>query len=88
MYSNEYIECPDGLPSVDARFILTIDDNRVKGAFYLDVGGTYTINDHSNVYFKVDNLLDKGPEPSPAPTPARASILTCTTSWAGCIARA
>jgi iron complex outermembrane recepter protein len=64
VYSNEYIECQTDCP-VSTAVHPTIDDNQMKGAFYLDFGGSWSINDHSSAYFKVDNLLDEAPEPSP-----------------------
>lgn len=64
VYSNEYIECQTDCP-VSTAIHPTIDNNQMKGAFYLDLGGTYRFNDHASVYFKVDNLLDQAPEPSP-----------------------
>ena len=37
----------------------------MKGALYVDIGTTYRVTDNLGVYFKVDNLFDKGPEPAP-----------------------
>ncbi len=64
VYSNEYIECQTDCP-VSTAIHPTVDDNEMKGALYVDVGGTYRFNDHFGAYFKVDNLFDKGPEPAP-----------------------
>jgi outer membrane receptor protein involved in Fe transport len=64
VYNNEYIECQTDCP-VSTAVHPTIDNNEMKGAFYLDVGGSWNFNEHSSAYFKVDNLLDQAPEPSP-----------------------
>ena len=37
----------------------------MPGAFYLDVGGSFNITKKLNAYFKIDNLLDHDPAPSP-----------------------
>jgi len=43
----------------------TINDNKMKGATYVDFGGTYNVTDQVNAYFKVDNLLNESPAPAP-----------------------
>ena len=43
----------------------TIDRNFMEGAFYVDVGGTYNVTSAIKAYFKVDNLFDHDPAPSP-----------------------
>jgi iron complex outermembrane recepter protein len=64
VYNNEYIECQTDCP-VSTAIHPTVDKNEMKGALYVDVGSTYRVNDNIGVYFKVDNLFDKGPEPAP-----------------------
>jgi outer membrane receptor protein involved in Fe transport len=64
VYSNEYIECQTNCP-VSTVIHPTIDNNQMKGAFYLDLGGSYRIRDKVTAYFKVDNLLNKDAEPAP-----------------------
>jgi iron complex outermembrane recepter protein len=64
VYSNEYIECQTNCP-VSTVVHPTIDSNRMKGATYVDIGGTYDATDHVTAYFKVDNLFNKSPEPAP-----------------------
>jgi outer membrane receptor protein involved in Fe transport len=64
VYSNEYIECQTDCP-VSTATRPTIDRNDMKGAFYVDAGGTYRFSEHANVYFKVDNVFNKRPEPAP-----------------------
>jgi outer membrane receptor protein involved in Fe transport len=64
VYNNEYIECQTNCPvsTVQRR---TIDNNRMKGATYVDVGGAYDVNDNVTAYFKVDNLFDEDPVAAP-----------------------
>ena len=64
VYSNEYIECQTNCP-VSTVVHTTINSNDMKGATYVDIGGTYNVSDKVTAYFKVDNLLDKSPEPAP-----------------------
>jgi outer membrane receptor protein involved in Fe transport len=67
VYSNEYIECQTDCPvSTVAR--QTIDNNQMKGALYVDVGGTFRAMDTVTAYFMVDNVLNKDPEPAPGTT--------------------
>jgi outer membrane receptor protein involved in Fe transport len=67
VYSNEYIECQTGCP-VSTVTRQTIDNNDMKGALYIDVGGTYRATENVSAYFTVDNVLDKDPEPAPGTT--------------------
>jgi len=64
VYSHEFIECQTDCP-VSTAIHQTVDKNDMKGALYVDLGTTYRVNDSLGVYFKVDNLFDKGPEPAP-----------------------
>ncbi len=67
VYSNEYIECQTNCP-VSTVTRQTIDNNQMKGALYVDVGGTYRATDNVSAYFTVDNVLNKDPEPAPGTT--------------------
>lgn len=67
VYSNEYIECQTDCP-VSTITRQTIDNNDMKGALYVDLGGTYRATDNVTGYFAVDNVLDKDPEPAPGTT--------------------
>ena len=64
VYSNEYIECQTDCP-VSTITRATIDNNEMKGALYVDLGGSYRATDHMTAYFKIDNLFDEDPEPAP-----------------------
>ena len=64
VYNNEYIECSTGCP-VSTVTHRTIDNNKMKGATYVDVGGSYDVNDNTTAYFKVDNLFDTDPVAAP-----------------------
>ncbi len=67
VYSNEYIQCnPGSCPAPDPTGnISTIGDNSMPGALYVDLGGSYNVNKSISAYFKIDNLFNKAPEPSP-----------------------
>jgi iron complex outermembrane receptor protein len=63
-FGNQYVVCSTNCP-VSTVNNPTIDFNRMKGAFYLDLGGSVNVTKQVNMFFKVDNLLDRDPEPSP-----------------------
>lgn len=67
VYSNEYIECQTNCP-VSTVTRQTIDNNQMKGALYVDIGGTYRATDNVTAYFAVDNVFNKDPEPAPGTT--------------------
>ena len=62
--NNEFIECQAGCP-VSTITRPTIYDNRMKGATYFDFGGNYNVTKALAVYFKIDNVTDRDPEPAP-----------------------
>jgi outer membrane receptor protein involved in Fe transport len=64
VYSNEYIECQTTCP-VSTTIHPTIFNNKMKGAFYVDLGGSYKINDKTTAYFKVDNIGNVDPAAAP-----------------------
>lgn len=63
-YSNSFIECTANCPTSTANNI-TINDNHIAGAFYLDGNLTYTIGgkggSETELFFNVQNLLNKNP---------------------------
>ncbi|MBU3076658.1 TonB-dependent receptor plug domain-containing protein [Sphingomonas quercus] len=65
VYNSTYIVCQTNCP-VSTSNNRTIDNNTMKGAFYVDVSGSYSITKSIEAYFKVDNLFNRDPEPSPA----------------------
>jgi outer membrane receptor protein involved in Fe transport len=70
VYGTQYVVCgnggcPVGRSAVDNSNFPTIDRNDMRGAFYLDVSGSYNLTGKLNAYFKIDNLLDRDPTPSP-----------------------
>ncbi|WP_267388288.1 TonB-dependent receptor [Sphingomonas sp. GC_Shp_3] len=70
VYAQEYVvcsagNCPTGRTALENTQHPTIDNNSMPGAFYLDLGGSYNITPKLNAYFKIDNLLDRDPTPSP-----------------------
>ncbi|WP_343525394.1 TonB-dependent receptor [Sphingomonas sp.] len=61
---NQYVECTTGCPASTANRP-TIDRNFIPGAFYFDIGGTYNVTKAVTAYFKVDNVFNRDPAPSP-----------------------
>ena len=61
---NQYVVCQTDCPASTANHP-TVDRARMKGAFYVDVGGSYNIRPQVTAYFKVDNVLDHDPAPAP-----------------------
>jgi outer membrane receptor protein involved in Fe transport len=64
VFGSQYVVCDTNCP-VSTANSPTIDYNTMKGPFYFDVGGTYNINAGLSAYFKVDNVFDRDPTPSP-----------------------
>jgi len=64
VFGNQYVVCTSSCPAATANHP-TINRNFMKGAFYVDVGGSYKVTSAIKFYFKVDNLFDHDPEPSP-----------------------
>ncbi|WP_373284524.1 TonB-dependent receptor domain-containing protein [Sphingomonas metalli] len=62
---NQYVVCAPGTCPVSTANNPTIDYNRMKGAFYFDIGGSINVTRQVSMFFKVDNLFDHDPEPSP-----------------------
>jgi len=60
-----WIQCTPGscpAPSVNQDHP-TINDNHVPGIFYINLGGSYDVNEHWQTYFQIDNLFNKSPPP-------------------------
>ncbi|WP_267393420.1 MULTISPECIES: TonB-dependent receptor [unclassified Sphingomonas] len=62
---NQYVVCGTGNCPVSTVNSPTVDYNFMPGAFYFDVGGSYNIAKKLTAYFKVDNLFNRDPAPSP-----------------------
>jgi iron complex outermembrane recepter protein len=63
-FGNQYVVCQTSCPLSTANNP-TIDFNKMEGAFYLDIGASFEINDRLTIYGKVDNMLNKDPVASP-----------------------
>ncbi|WP_242123694.1 TonB-dependent receptor [Sphingobium sp. Sx8-8] len=63
-FGNQYVVCQSSCPASDANHP-TIDYNKMKGAFYVDIGATFKFGDNVSIYGKVDNLFDKDPVAAP-----------------------
>jgi len=64
VYSNNYIVCQSDCPASTSQH-RTINTNHMPGALYFDVSGSVNLKDGIEAYFKVDNLFNRDPEPSP-----------------------
>ncbi|MXP26291.1 TonB-dependent receptor [Altererythrobacter indicus] len=62
---NNYVQCDAGSCPESTVNHPTINTNFMAGAFYLDVGGSLNVTDGVTAYFKVDNVFNRDPEPSP-----------------------
>ncbi|NWK94481.1 TonB-dependent receptor [Sphingobium lactosutens] len=63
-FGNQYVVCQSSCP-VSTTNHPTIDFNKMKGAFYVDLGATFKFGERFSIYGKVDNLFDKDPVASP-----------------------
>ncbi|WP_158918809.1 TonB-dependent siderophore receptor [Caulobacter sp. S45] len=64
-FGSQYVVCNTGSCPVSTNNNPTINYNKMPGAFYMDIGGTYNITRKLVAYVKVDNLFNKDPVPSP-----------------------
>ena len=64
-FGNQYVTCSAGKCPVSTNNNPTIDYNHMSGATYVDVSGSYKFGKGLQAYFKVDNLLNRDPTPSP-----------------------
>ncbi len=69
VYNRNYVPCDAGSCPLPTTVHPTINTNKMDGAFYLDVGGSYDFTDHWQGYFKVDNVANLDPVASPGTTP-------------------
>lgn len=63
--SRQYTQCTSGCPNLTAP-LYTINDNRMPGAFYMDLNLTYRVKSESlgspDLFFNVENLTNNNPE--------------------------
>ena len=60
----QYVVCSTGCP-VSTSNHPTLNNNSMPGATYVDFAGSYNVSKGVVAYFKIDNLLDEAPTPSP-----------------------
>jgi iron complex outermembrane recepter protein len=58
-----WIQCVAGSCPTPTLANPTINDDHVPGIIYFNLGGSYNINDHWQIYTQIDNLLNKSPPP-------------------------
>jgi outer membrane receptor protein involved in Fe transport len=64
VFGRQYVVCTTGCP-VSTANNPTIDYNKMKGAFYIDIGGSVNIGKKASLNIKVDNVFDHDPAPAP-----------------------
>jgi outer membrane receptor protein involved in Fe transport len=64
VFNKMYVACTTGCPLPTVAHP-TINYNRQDGAVYFDIGGSYNLNEHTRAYFKIDNVANVPPPPSP-----------------------
>jgi iron complex outermembrane receptor protein len=62
-HARNFVECTPGSCPASTLTNPTINNNYVPSVFYMNVGGSYDIDDHWKVYAQVDNVFDKSPPP-------------------------
>jgi outer membrane receptor protein involved in Fe transport len=63
-FSNSYIQCSTNCPPPTVANP-TINYNHMPGAFYLDIGATYSLFDNGVLYAKINNVANVAPPPAP-----------------------
>ncbi|MFD1950741.1 TonB-dependent receptor plug domain-containing protein [Sphingomonas arantia] len=63
-FGNQYVVCTTGCPASTANNP-TIDYNKMKGAFYVDVGGSVNLTKQVSAFFRVENVFDHDPAAAP-----------------------
>jgi iron complex outermembrane recepter protein len=64
VFGHQYIVCQTNCP-VSTVNNPTISYNTMPGEFYIDLGVRYSMTDKLSAFFKVDNLFNRDPAPSP-----------------------
>jgi len=68
-----WFACTAACPApVDANHP-TVSSNYMPGELYFDIGGHYDLSEHSQLYFKIDNLTNQNPGNAYTFTPANQS---------------
>jgi outer membrane receptor protein involved in Fe transport len=62
-HNNNWIQCTPGSCPVGTLANPTVNDNHVPGIFYIDLGTSFTINEHWKVYGQIDNVFNKNAPP-------------------------
>ncbi len=64
VFGHQYVVCESNCP-VSTVNSPTINYNHMAGAFYLDLGGRYSVTDRLTAFVKIDNVFDRDPTPAP-----------------------
>lgn len=64
LFNNNYVVCQTNCPVSTGNYN-TVNFNKMKGEFYLDLGASFKLTDNAVLYGKIDNVADNDPTPSP-----------------------
>ena len=64
VFGYQYVVCQSNCP-VSTVNNPTLNYNHMAGAFYVDLGGRYSVTDKLTAFVKIDNLFDRDPVPAP-----------------------
>src|SRR6185312_3287857 len=69
--NTQYIQCTSGcqVPTVNSP---TVNNNFIPGAFYFNMGGTYNLDEHWQLFAAIDNVTDVDPPPIASAAPNTA----------------
>ncbi|HEX3754053.1 MAG TPA: TonB-dependent receptor, partial [Rhizomicrobium sp.] len=61
--NKSWIQCTPGSCPVPTLQNPTVNDNHVPAIGYLNVGGSYNLDDHWKLYFQIDNVMNQNAPP-------------------------
>jgi outer membrane receptor protein involved in Fe transport len=59
--NTNWVSCATACPAPVDNNHPTVNSNYMPGELYFDIGGHYDVSEHSQVYFKIDNLTNQNP---------------------------
>jgi len=61
--NKSWIQCTPGSCPTPTLQNPTVNDNHVPAIVYLNVGGSYNLDEHWKMYFQIDNVMNKNAPP-------------------------
>jgi iron complex outermembrane recepter protein len=59
--NRNWVTCSTACPAPLNANYPTVSSNYMPGELYFDIGGNYNLTDHSQIYYKVDNVTNQNP---------------------------